>query len=155
MNLRIKGNAEITIDDADVGHLGDFTWEVLPTGFVGAYATDPDGNPTIHLLHRRLLYAPTGWIVTHRNGNKLDNRRANLTSDRYSPYRARRKGPNSNCTSGVRGVQHVPVMSPKRPWRAQLGAGRFNYHLGLFATKEEAIAARRAAELCFWGDTDE
>ena len=40
----------------------------------------------------------------------------------------------------------------KKPWRAQITAHRKNHYLGLFATKEEAVAARRAAEVRYFGE---
>lgn len=37
-------------------------------------------------------------------------------------------------------------------WRAQITVNRRNIHLGLFPTKEAATAARRAAELKYYGE---
>jgi hypothetical protein len=48
--------------------------------------------------------------------------------------------------SGVVGVYHVPSASKSKPWRAQIGVNKRLVHLGMFATKGEAAAARVAAE---------
>jgi hypothetical protein len=48
--------------------------------------------------------------------------------------------------SGVVGVYFVPKISKSKPWRAAIGVNRRHLHLGMFATKEEAAAARAAAE---------
>lgn len=152
MQLLTKDNATITIDDTDVDLVSSYPWEVLPTGYLGAYVNGPDG-PVVMLLHRLLREPPEGCRVIHANGDKLDNRRENLTIDNYDHYRKRRANrANTNSLTGIRGVQHAPKLSPSRPWRAQISFRHHNYHLGLFATKDEAIAARRAADLCFFGD---
>ena len=52
----------------------------------------------------------------------------------------------SRSASGIVGVYHVPEASRSKPWRAQIGVGKRLIHLGMFATRDEAAAARAAAE---------
>jgi hypothetical protein len=72
------------------------------------------------------------------------------------PMRVRQdKAPNglrSNNTSGVCGVVYAPSISAPKPWRAQIMVNRKGIYLGIFATKEEAAAARREAELRYYGE---
>jgi hypothetical protein len=61
--------------------------------------------------------------------------------------RARPRKPRMPRTaSGIVGVYYVPNVSKASPWRAQIGANKRVIHLGMFATKAEAAAARAAAE---------
>jgi len=61
--------------------------------------------------------------------------------------RARPRKPRMPRTaSGIVGVYYMPEVSKARPWRAQVGANQRVIHLGMFATKAEAAAARAAAE---------
>lgn len=92
-----------------------------------------------------------GLHIDHINGNKLDNRRENLRSVTPQVNQANRKKLNRNNTSGIRGVQ-FSALSAKNPWRAQITVNRRAIHLGLFASREAAIEARREAELSYFGE---
>lgn len=106
---------------------------------------DPEGYLRGTLLyrpvkaHRVLVALRDGqWPdeVDHENGVRSDNRSDNLRSctSQENSRNARRSARN---TSGVTGVKRH-----KEKWRAEI-SGR---HLGLFASLEDAAAARRAAE---------
>lgn len=103
-------------------------------------------------LHRWLMEAPKGAHVDHINGDKLDNRRQNLRIVSPQTNQVNRKQLNKNNSSGIRGVQHVPHLSSHNPWRAQITVERKNIHLGLFATRPKAVAARREAERQHYGE---
>ncbi len=111
-----------------------------------------NGRSHPQTLHGYLMQAPKGTHVDHVNGDKLDNRRANLRIVTPSRNQVNRKNLNRNNTSGMRGISYQPRLSPSKPWRAQITVNRQNHHLGLFATKDEAAAARRQAELELYGE---
>jgi hypothetical protein len=150
VNITLKCGA-ITVVDDDCPHL-DYPWEQIATGHAAAFMRDEQGNPSVLLLDRLIMRPGRGWVVRHKNGRPLDNRRENLALDRYYVLRARGTGANRTSKSGILGVQHIPETCPRRPWRAQIHVNDHNYHLGAFVTKEEAVAMRQAAELCFFGD---
>jgi hypothetical protein len=110
-----------------------------------------NGKSMPRTLHGFLMNPPKGSHVDHINGNKLDNRRENLRVVTPQRNQVNRKRPNRNNTSGVRGVSWCRE-SLHNPWKAQITAGGQNYHLGLFPTIEEALEARRAAELEHFGE---
>lgn len=98
------------------------------------------------VLAHRVAYAiyHGAWPdqVDHINGDPADNRIANLRSvDRSGNHRNRRL-PKSN-RSGVIGVRWNPKISK---WCAAIRTGGRQQHLGSFADKSEAVAARAAAE---------
>ena len=90
------------------------------------------------LLHRLLLSPPADREVDHINGDRLDNRRANLRvvtrSENSQNVRAHKRS-----KSGVRGVWFGAGK-----WIAGINTGGRRIHLGRFLTLEEAEVAVRA-----------
>ena len=87
-------------------------------------------------------------VVDHINQNKLDNRLSNLRWLTVSQNGMNSKMWTSN-TSGTKGVYWVP--SRKR-FLALIHFNKKKEYLGYYETKEEAEAARRAAERRLCGD---
>lgn len=139
------------IDEADWPLVAALTLYRGTNGYV-YFSVWKDGKSTPQTLHRFLTGAPKGRHVDHVNGDPLDNRRANLRVTSPGLNQVNRKRLNRNNVSGVRGVQHVPRLSTRSPWRAQITVDGRNLHLGLFATRNAAVAARRAAEVRLYGE---
>jgi hypothetical protein len=78
--------------------------------------------------------------LDHINGDRADNRLANLRQVSVSTNRRNMARPSTN-TSGTGGVSWH---KRDRRWRAYVKTGGVNRSLGYFATKEEAVAARKA-----------
>lgn len=106
----------------------------------------------MYLLHRlAVLYMtgehPTGE-VDHINGDRLDNRWNNLrVCDSFA--NSRNQGVRKDCTSGVRGVNYntcSTTRSDKR-WVARISHKGKRILLGNFLTFEEAVRARKNAEI--------
>lgn len=99
-----------------------------------------------YLAHRIIWKIVTGVepeTIDHIDGDRTNNKFANLRSVPFgvnSLNRCRRK----DCPHEKPGVR--TVAGKKKPWGARIGFGGKNYHLGTFATREEAVAAREAAE---------
>lgn len=92
---------------------------------------------------------PGDLHVDHVNGKKADNRIANLRLATEPENQGNRVRLQSRNTSGITGVcWHKRT----RKWRAQLGVNGRTQFLGDFKSFEEAIAARRAAELDHFGE---
>lgn len=86
---------------------------------------------------------PEGQL-DHIDGDRRNNTPSNLRVVTGSENHRNTKRPKHN-TSGVAGVGWY---KPYGKWRAYIAAeGRKHVHLGFFATKEEAVDARRAAEI--------
>ena len=83
------------------------------------------------------LYMTGEWpigVIDHINENSLDNRWCNLRDASKKTNQQNSSRPQSNNTTGYRGVVFVRL---RKPWRATF-AGKF---IGNFKTKEEAYAA--------------
>lgn len=151
LTLDLPNGAKTLIDDADKALTAGLTLYVGNTGYV-YFSKWVNGRSIPRTLHGLLMTSPRGMHVDHINGNKLDNRRANLRIVTGQVNQANRKNLNKNNTSGIRGVSYCPRLSKRNPWLAQITANRRHVHLGMFPTKEEAIAARRKAELEYFGE---
>jgi hypothetical protein len=89
-------------------------------------------------MHRVLVSAPQGYEVDHIDGDGLNNRSGNLriASHAQNMLNLRRSKKN---TSGVHGVGWDPSVGK---WRARIGLGGKNFHVGYFATADDAKRAR-------------
>lgn len=81
--------------------------------------------------------------VDHINGNKADNRIANLRLVTKSQNSRNHKGRSSN-TSGVTGVT---FKKSNNKWQALIGDNGTYKFLGYFDNFEDAVKARKAAEI--------
>jgi hypothetical protein len=97
-------------------------------------------------LHRELMGLTHGNTLTvdHLNLDKLDNRRANLRVIPQSGQPQNRPQVNNGWTSRYRGVSWHALTGQ---WRARVGIGGKEHHLGTFSSEEEAAEVARAARL--------
>lgn len=149
--LDLPHGYQTVIDEADWPLVEGLTIYRGTNGYV-YFSTWANGRSNPQTLHRYLLAPPRGTHVDHINGDKLDNRRSNLRVVSPSLNGANRHHLNRNNRSGTRGVSFRPDLSRGRPWQAHIMAGRRSKHLGLFATREEAIEARRRSEAELFGE---
>lgn len=93
-------------------------------------------------LHRVIMGFPEGQDIDHLNHDTLDNRRsANLLSGSRSANCLNRRGPNSGCRSGFRGVYWDQSM---QKWRTRVEILGKTYRFGSF---KDPIEAGRVCEL--------
>lgn len=109
-------------------------------------------NEKIYLAHRLAWYMhfnvwPLGQI-DHKNGDKTDNRIENLriATDQQNRFNT---GLRVDNRSGVTGVCWIKTM---KCWRAGIHSNRKFVHLGYFASKDDAISTRKAAEEKYAGE---
>jgi HNH endonuclease len=133
------------IDEADWPIVKNLTLYRGVNGYV-YFSTWENGASRPRTLHGLLMQAPKGMHVDHVNGDPLDNRRANLRVVTPSINQVNRKSLNRNNTSGVRGVA---MLGEK--WRAQIMVNGKAHHLGMFESLDDAVDARRAAEIRLFG----
>jgi hypothetical protein len=99
------------------------------------------------LAHRVIWELVTGKPpreeIDHINGNKIDNRLVNLREATPS-LNSSNRGIAINNKSGEIGIFWNAI---RERWRAQITQNGKQQFLGEFKTKEEAIRARKAAEI--------
>ena len=98
-------------------------------------------------LHRLIVNCPDDLVVDHINHNRLDNRISNLRiCTRQENCMNSGKRYNSSGVTGVTWAQN------RNRWHARIVINGKQKHLGYFKTKEEAIEARRQAEIEYYGE---
>ena len=132
--------------------LACFRWNAKWAGKI-AGNIKPDGYRIILLAYQPYLAHRLAWLLAHGeqvqypneldhiNGNRADNRIANLRAVSHTNNMANKKL-HHNSRTGVRGVS----LHRDGKFRASIGRNYQEHYLGLFATLEEAAAARREAE---------
>lgn len=98
------------------------------------------------MVHRFLI--PAAKYVDHRNGDGLDNRASNIRACSAAENGCHRVNLNKNNVSGAGGVRFRAEI---KKWSATIMSNRKSISLGVYLSKEEAVAARRAAELVLFG----
>lgn len=127
------------VDSGDLPELLKLTWfaqEGVST-FYAVHTVNEDMS--IIRMHVALMRPEPGLLVDHRNGNGLDNRRANLricTHIGNNQNRAVSLQPGKS--SRFKGVSwHAPTSK----WHASIRANGKGYYLGLFLDEEGAARA--------------
>ena len=141
-NRRGKVKAFFLVDDID-SWVTQYRWNLVGKGYVAR----TENGKTIR-LHRELFNSEDidGKVVDHINGNPLDNRRQNLRVCTVAENNRNNKG-RSQSTSGVTGVAWR-----NNKWRARIKINHKDIHLGVFDNKEDAIKARKEAEVKYFGE---
>lgn len=136
--------------DAEDADLARHYWRVRPR-YGYAEGTRTSKGVTAYVVGHRLVMeralgrklAP-GEVVDHINGDRLDNRRANL---RLTDAKGNAQNTATRSGSGFRGVSFNKA---KGRWQAYAKRDRRMVHLGFYSTPEEAAAAA-AAKRREWG----
>lgn len=90
-------------------------------------------------MHRVIVDAPDGLQVDHVNGDRLDNRRANLRLVTQA-----QNSQNHGARGGASLFRGVYWHSQRQRWMAQVKMAGKRHYLGLFDS--EQAAARAAAD---------
>lgn len=97
------------------------------------------------LAHRiiwKMVYGTEPDTIDHLNGDKSDNCIKNLRSISQT-LNSRNQALRKNNTSGVLGVRWEARL---HKWHSRINVNRKTVHLGVYASFDEAVAARKAAE---------
>lgn len=142
--IRLTQGKFALVDDDDFERLNQFKWCTSSNGYamrnVGHW---PHQSPLF--MHHDILSIKKGKQTDHINGNKLDNRKANLREATGFENHWNTKKHIDN-TSGFKGVTWHKVA---RKWAVRIQQYGKPMYLGLFTTAEEAAHAydKRAREL--------
>ena len=118
-----------------------------------------DGYLQIKVQSRKYKAHRLAWLyvygvwpedqLDHVNRVRTDNRIANLraVTNKQNQQNASKRSDNTSGHTGVRWHRWASK------WLAHIRHNQKLIHLGCFATIEEAVAARKAAEKLYWSDT--
>jgi hypothetical protein len=117
-----------------------------------AWHQDQTGYPTwipwdhprrqMHQIVLGVFGRKSGKVVDHINHNRMDNRRENLrVVDRTTNAFHSNKYPGAG----------ISFCAKYAKWRAYISYKRKRIHIGSYSDRADAMAARRAAELQYYG----
>ncbi len=141
---------EAVIDAADVPLVAGFNWQAqIANNSVYAIRTARQGGKRRDvLMHRYICATADGEKVDHRDGNGLNNCRANLRPATVAQNNRNRRRSSAN-TSGFKGVS---LSKKAGKWRAVIEVQGRQESLGYFASPEAAHAAYVAAAQRHYGE---
>lgn len=145
IQLPLSNGLIATIDEPDLPLVDGYRWhgyEVKPRHF---YCMAYRGRRTIY-MHRLILNPPPGMVVDHRDGNGLNNSRANI---RVCTIQQNNWNSRRGNQTGFKGVKAL-----SRSFVAKIGAaGTPSFRrLGTYATPEEAAHAYDREAILRHGD---
>jgi hypothetical protein len=134
-----------TVDDVDYEKVSQHKWWAQQSNLSDHlwYAMTKIDTQVVS-LHRFLMECPKGE-VDHKDGDGLNNRRANLREVTKTQQRMNQKRFKNN-QSGFKGVRWEA-----NKWRARIGVNNKHIHLGRFENKLDAAKAYNDAAQKYFG----
>lgn len=137
------------IDDADLPLVAPFKW-YCNYGYAVRSILDCGKHRQVR-MHRVIMNAPDGMEVDHINGDRLDNRRANLRlcsrADNLKNKAVCKK--HAEIASRFKGVSWH---KSSRKWRARIKLDKIYRSLGYFTDETEAALAYDTAARELFGE---
>ncbi len=124
-----------------MAHFSERRWYISSAGYFVCF-----DRKEAHFMHHLVLGKPAyRRVVDHINRVKTDNRGANLRLTTFS-VNSRNSKVSTRNTSGTKGVSYI---KKEKSWRAYIDLKGRTQHLGTYKDKNQAIAARMAADIVY------
>lgn len=131
-------NVYTCIDRDDYEKVKQYRWHLDTTGYV-------NNTRLGKRLHSLIMGKKEGFVIDHKDRNKLNNQKENLRFLRHHQNIFNQSLSKRN-TSGKSGVYRTK----NGTWSAVLNVNRKQIHLGTFKDKKHAIIARELAEKSYY-----
>ncbi|MGA2093555.1 MAG: AP2 domain-containing protein [Sedimentisphaerales bacterium] len=126
------------VDVEDYYRYGKFQWCMGGTGkkcYAARGVRGADGKLRVTFLHRLIMNAPKGKLVDHKNGNSLDDRRANMRLATRKQNMQNRQKTSTKTSSRYIGVYFDRA---RKKWVAEINYRKRRVFLGRFEAEEAA-----------------
>jgi hypothetical protein len=137
------------VDDADFEALSRFRWSAAPRKrrvYAARHDNTKAGRPTV-LMHSQIL--PCAATVDHRDGDGLNNQRANLRPATIQENLRGRCRKREGTSSKFRGVSWRP---DKGKWAVAICSNGVPRHLGYFSDERDAAKTYNDHAKILFGD---
>lgn len=136
--------AYVLVDDSDFDWLNQWRWNLNSDGYAKRREAAIDHcRGRMVRMQRVIMEAPAHLEVDHINGNKLDNRRANLRLVSRGENQQNLRELRADNSSGYRGVARRPDGSWQAPLRLDGHLHWLGRHPTVEAANEAVLAFRR------------
>lgn len=132
-------------DREDLPLVEQYCWHIKDKGYLQGYNTN---TGKMIQFHRLVTNCPKDKVVDHINHNTMDNRKENLRICTVAENN-KNKSIYKRNKSGVTGVSWNKA---RNKWYATIGVNGKLINLGRYTNKEDAIKARREAEIKYYGE---
>lgn len=116
--VALTNGGEALVDAADAEWLSQWTWTRNPAGYAVRYEWNGGIERRSVRMHRALM--PGVVEIDHANGDKLDNRRANLRPATRQQQSANTSKRSDGITSRYKGVSRTQRHF-RKPWEDEAG----------------------------------
>ncbi len=135
------------VSEEDFGLLSGFNFTLNDWGYLFC-SNGPFRGKCLHIIVAERCNLDTSNKIDHEDRNRLNNKRDNLRPATNSQNRM------NGClrfdnTSKVSGVY---FREDTQKWRAEIKLNWKNISLGSFINKEDAVCARKQAEIKYFGE---
>lgn len=149
--IQLSQGLHATVDDEDFDWLSKYKWFVVICGGNGGcqrykYAMRRNGKKHI-LMHREILKPGTNELVDHKDGNGLNNQRANLRKCDRSQNAA-----NTRSKKNAAKYPGCSYSKARKKWRAHVRVRGVRKCVGEFDDPDQAVAAYRNARAIEFGE---
>lgn len=137
------------IDGDDEQSVRQFRWHHANTGYAGSSSMYRMTGLKLMLMHRLIATPPDGMQIDHINGNKLDNRRANL---RFCTIRQNAHNVRTKRQLAGDKLKGTCWDKSRGKWLASICHAGANLYLGRYDSEREAALAYDAKARELFGE---
>ncbi|MDD5010925.1 MAG: AP2 domain-containing protein [Phycisphaerae bacterium] len=136
------------VDPEDYEKLAEDDWQYYENKSKNRYAVQMEVRKIVY-MHRVIMNAPAGYLVDHRNGDGLDNRKSNLRLATQAENSRNKRKTKKAVTSKYKGVS---LRKKENKWVAHIDYQGRRIHLGFFKNEEDAAKAYDEAAKLYHGE---